>query len=166
MTDLASNGSATATLDGFVEKNGTDRSALIPLLQDIQDTYGYLPADVLDDLAEKLETSPNEIYAVATFYSMFRFHKPGENRIQACQGTACHVRGAVKVIQKLQDELGIRPGQTTEDEVFDLERVACLGCCALAPVMAVNGKVHGSMTPKKISPILSKFQNKTKGNPT
>ena len=154
-----------ATIDEITGQIGTDRSALIPLLQAVQEEYGFLPIDVLDELSQEIGTSANEIYGVATFYSMFRFHPPGKHRIQGCQGTACHVRGAVGVINKLQDELGIRSGETTPDGSFDLERVACLGCCALAPVIAVDGKVHGAMNSKKIKSLLLRYKKEIKGNP-
>ena len=127
-----------------------DKGALISILQEVQKKYGYLPKEAISSLAEELKISENEIYGVATFYSQFRFNKPGKYQIKACQGTACHVRGAKKILGDIEQNLKIRHGETTEDELFSLEKVACMGCCALAPVMVVNDKVYGTCTPTKV----------------
>lgn len=111
--------------------------------------------EAVGELERLMGVSANEIYGVATFYAQFRFRPPGQHTIQVCQGTACHVRGGYLILQELQRRLGIEAGQTTADGKFDLERVACLGCCALAPVVAVNGKVHAAVTTRKIPSILS-----------
>jgi NADH-quinone oxidoreductase subunit E len=137
-----------------------DRGSLIPILQDIQEQFGYLSEDSVDELARLMDISANEIYGVATFYTQFRFSPPGQHTIRSCQGTACHVRGGRQILQELQQYLGITPGQTTADGKFDLERVACLGCCALAPVLSVDGKVHAKITAKKIPSILSQYAGK------
>lgn len=137
-----------------------NRGSLIPILQDIQEQFGYLSEDSVDELARLLRISANEIYGVATFYTQFRFSPPGEHTIRSCQGTACHVRGGHRLLQEIQQHLGIKAGQTTEDGKFDLERVACLGCCALAPVLSVDGKVHAQITAKKIPSILSQYAGK------
>ncbi len=133
------------------------RGSLIPILQDIQGEFGYLSEEAVEELERLMGISANEIYGVATFYTQFRFRPPGQHRIQSCQGTACHVRGGYLILQELQRHLGIKAGQTTTDGKFDLERVACLGCCALAPVAAVDGEVHAAMTAKKVSSILSRY---------
>jgi len=137
-----------------------NRGSLIPVLQDIQGEYGYLSEESIEELAGLMEISANEIYGVATFYTQFRFNPPGRHRIQSCQGTACHVRGGRKILEELEHRLGITAGQTTADGKFDLERLACLGCCALAPVVAVDGKVHARMTAKKIPYLLSQYPDK------
>jgi len=134
-----------------------NRGSLIPVLQDIQEDFGYLSEEAIEELARLMEISANEIYGVATFYTQFRFNPPGRHRIQSCQGTACHVRGGRKILDELEHRLGITAGQTTADGKFDLERLACLGCCALAPVVAVDGKVHARMTAKKIPSLLSQY---------
>ena len=130
---------------------------LIPALQDIQDHFGFLPEHAIDQLSVHKGTSVNEIYGVATFYTQFRFNPPGEHTIRVCQGTACHVRLGQYVLREIEKQLGIKAGQTTADGKFDLERVACLGCCALAPVMMVDDKVHARVSVKKIAAILSQY---------
>ena len=137
-----------------------NRGSLIPVLQDIQEDFGYLSEEAIEELARLTEISANEIYGVATFYTQFRFNPPGEHRIQSCQGTACHVRGGRRILDELEQRLGITAGQTTADGQFDLQRVACLGCCALAPVVAVDGKVYARMTAKKIPSVLSQYDGK------
>ena len=130
----------------FEDKKG----ALISILQQVQKKYEYLPREAIFVLAEELKISENEIYGVATFYSQFRFNKPGKYQIKACQGTACHVRGAKKVLREIEHELNITHGETTDDELFSLEKVACMGCCALAPVMVVNDEIYSTCTPAKV----------------
>jgi NADH-quinone oxidoreductase subunit E len=139
------------------EKYPANRGSLIPVLQDIQEEFGYLSEEAVEELARLMGVSANEIYGVATFYTQFRFNPPGRHRIQSCQGTACHVRGGRQILKELEQRLGITAGQTTADGRFDLERLACLGCCALAPVVAVDGKVHARMTAKKIPSVLSQY---------
>ena len=134
-----------------------NRGSLIPILQDVQEKFGYLSEEAVEELERLMGISANEIYGVATFYTQFRFSPPGQHTIRSCQGTACHVRGGRQLLQELQQHLGIKSGQTTEDGKFDLERVACLGCCALAPVVSVDGKVHAQITTKKIPSILSQY---------
>lgn len=133
------------------------RASLIPILQDIQDSFGYLPEAAIDRLSELSDISANEIYGVATFYTQFRFDPPGEHTVRVCQGTACHVRQGLQILNEVEQQLDIKAGQTTADGKFDLERVACLGCCALAPAMVVDDKVYARMTVKKIASILSHY---------
>jgi NADH-quinone oxidoreductase subunit E len=144
----------------ILERYPTNRGSLIPVLQDVQQDLGYLSEEAVEELARLMDISANEIYGVATFYTQFRFNPPGRHTIQSCQGTACHVRGGLRILNDLEQRLGITAGQTTEDGQFDLERVACLGCCALAPVVAVNGKVHAQVTAKKIPSMLSQYADK------
>jgi len=141
----------------ILAKYPAERASLIPVLQDIQQDLGYLSQEVINELERRMGISANEIYGVATFYTQFRFSPPGEHTILSCQGTACHVRGGSQLLKKLEQRLGITAGQTTKDGKFDLERVACLGCCALAPVVAVDGKVHAQVTANKIPSILSRY---------
>ena len=140
-----------------VAKYPANRGSLIPVLQDIQQEAGYLSEDAISELAGLMGISVNEIYGVATFYTQFRFSPPGEHTIQSCQGTACHVRGGHQILKELQQRLSVTAGRTTADGKFDLDRVACLGCCALAPVVAVDGKVHARVTAKKIPSIISQY---------
>ena len=139
------------------------RDSLIPFLQDIQDNFGYLPKEAIDQLEQATGISANEIYGVATFYTQFRFNPPGEHTIRVCQGTACHVRGGREILNEVKRKLKIKAGETTADGNFDLQRVACLGCCALAPVVVVDDKVHARMTVKKISSVLSQYRGKETG---
>lgn len=122
------------------------RDSLIPILQEVQQTLGYLSEDAVRELARLTGVSENEIYGVGTFYAQFRFRPPAEHNIRVCLGTACHVRGGHRVMAEFEKQLGIRAGQTTGDGRFDLERVACLGCCALGPTVVVDGRVHARMT--------------------
>lgn len=147
-------------IKAILERYPANRGSLIPVLQDIQEDFGYLSEDTVEELARLMGVSANEIYGVATFYTQFRFNPPGQRRIQSCQGTACHVRGGQRILKELEQRLGITAGQTTTDGMFDLERLACLGCCALAPVVAVDGKVHARMTTKKIPSVLSQYGDK------
>ena len=134
------------------------RGSLIPVLQDIQGAYGYLARESIAELSARMEISANEIYGVATFYTQFRFEPPAKHTIQVCQGTACHVRGSREVLDELQRELGIETGNSTADGEFSLVRIACLGCCALSPVISVDGQVYGGMTPKKVRATLARYR--------
>ncbi len=147
-------------LKDILERHPANPGSLIPVLQDVQEDFGYLSEEAVEELARLMGISANEIYGVATFYTQFRFSPPGRHKIQSCQGTACHVRGGRMILNELERRLGITAGQTTADGQFDLERVACLGCCALAPVIAIDGKVHAQVTAKKIPSVLSQYNGK------
>jgi len=131
---------------------------LIPLLQKFQEKYGYISEEAITYLSRFLKISENQIFGVASFYSQFRFDPPGRNSIKVCLGTACHVRGGQILSEALQRELDVLPGQTTKDRKFNLERVACLGCCALAPVVQVNTDIHSRMTVIRLKTILDKYE--------
>ena len=131
--------------------------ALIPVLQKVQQEFGYLSETAISEIARFLKLSSNEVYGVATFYSQFRFTRPGEHTVRVCLGTACHVRGATRIMDKVEQDLGIKTGETTEDYKFSLERVACFGCCALAPVMVVDETVYSRMTSAKAKEVLSSY---------
>ncbi len=137
-----------------------ERAFLIPILQALQRCFGYLPEVAINQLSESIGISDNDIYGVATFYTQFRFTPPGEHTIRVCQGTACHVRRGQAICTEIEKHLHIKAGQTTADGKFDLERVVCLGCCALAPVMVVDDKVYARTTPKKIASILTQYAGK------
>ncbi len=119
-----------------------DPEDLIPVLQRVQAARGYLAPDSLNQLSRWLRVSENEIYGVATFFAQFRFEPPGEHVVKVCLGTACHVKGGEQILDVLRRRLEIEPGQTTPDGRYQLERVACLGCCALAPVLTVDDRIH------------------------
>lgn len=134
--------------------------SLITILQKAQDIYGYLPTDVMYHIAEKTGNTPAKVIGVATFYTQFRFQPVGKYLILLCQGTACHVNGSERIADAIFEELGIRDGQTTEDGLFSLKHVACLGCCSLSPVMMINDETYGSLTPAKVREILTELKNK------
>jgi NADH-quinone oxidoreductase subunit E len=131
-----------------------ERGDLIPILQRAQDLDGYLRPDALRDISRWLKMSENEIYGVATFYAQFRFHPPGQHHIKICLGTACHVKGGEQILVMAKQRLGVDTGETTADGKYDLDRVACLGCCALAPVVAFDDKIHSRMSVLRIQTIL------------
>lgn len=139
-----------STLDTYADVAGS----LIAILQEVQGTYGYLPQEALELVAERTGTPLATIMGVATFYAQFRLQPVGKYLIMLCQGTACHVNGSELISSAITDELGIEAGQTTEDGLFTLEHVACLGCCSLSPVMMINGQTYGSLTPDKAKKIL------------
>lgn len=132
--------------------------SLIPLLQEFQNEFGYLPEKVMKEIADYLDITPGKVYSVATFYAQFRFEPLGDHLIRVCHGTACHVKGANRVTDVLNAELGIELGETTSDGRFTMERVACLGCCSLAPVMMVDDTVHGNLTRDKVQDILKSYR--------
>ncbi|UCH42850.1 MAG: NADH-quinone oxidoreductase subunit NuoE [Dehalococcoidales bacterium] len=133
------------------------RGATIPVLQKVQEKLGYLPEEAISEIASFLGMSKSEIYGVATFYAQFRFERQGEHTIRVCQGTACYVQGGRRVLDTVQQITGIQPGGTTEDYKFSLEKVACFGSCALAPVMVVDKEVFGRMTQAKAREILAQY---------
>jgi len=136
---------------------------LIPILQKSQEKFGYLPRELLEKVAHFLGLPESEVYGVATFYDQFRFHPPGKHPVKVCMGTACHIKGAGVIQESWERRLSIKLGQTTPDREFSLDRVACVGCCALAPVTVVGGKVHGHMAPTKVDGILLAFQLEKEG---
>ena len=129
--------------------------SLITVLQKAQGIYGYLPEDVIRHIAEEMQIPAARVFGVATFYTQFRFRPVGKYFIELCKGTACHVNGADAIARTIAEELGIDDGETTEDGLFSLKCVACLGCCSLSPVMVVNGETYGSLTPDKVRRILA-----------
>lgn len=141
----------------FLEKYEKEDNSLIPLLQQIQDQFGYLPNEALIELSEYLEIPLSRIYGVATFYSQFNFSPLGKYVVKICRGTACHVNGAVTILQELEDELGVKENETSKDGLVTLQPVACLGCCSLAPVIMVNEKVFGNLTSASVRKIAKKI---------
>lgn len=135
-----------------------DESLLIPLLQAAQKAYGYLPMPALERIAEYLRISISQVYGVVTFYTQFSLSPRGANTIKVCCGTACHVRGGKAILEAFERALGIKACETTEDMKFTLETVACLGTCFLSPVVMVNDKYFGRMTPKKVDAVLKQFE--------
>ena len=131
-----------------------DRQELIPLLQESQDKFRYLPAAVMREIARFLHISESTVYGVSTFYAQFKLTPLGKKVIRVCRGTACHVRGSGKVLSEMEKQLGIRAGETTSDMEYTLETIACIGACALAPTMTIDNETHGKMTTKKVAEVL------------
>lgn len=137
-----------APVDQILKEHGNDPARLIPILQKVQDLYRFLPEDVMRHIADKLEISPAKVFGVATFFAHFAITPKGKHIIKVCNGTACHVKGSSFVINTVKDKLKLKEGQdTTEDGLFTLECVSCLGACGLAPVMVIDEAVHGQITP-------------------
>ena len=141
-----------------LEKYKNTRGALIPVLQAVQGHYGYLPEPVVDLIAERLRVSAHEIIGTATFYAQFHLKPRGQHIIKVCCGTACHVKGAKKVLKKISETLEVSTGMTTRDNVFTLEEVACLGACSLAPVMMVDEDIHGKLAPDTVSTVIKEIK--------
>ncbi len=131
-----------------------EKGDLIPVLQRVQSLHGYLRPEAIRDVSRWLKISENEIFGVATFFAQFRFQPPGRHHVRVCLGTACHVRGGEQILLTAEERLGIETGETTPDGEYDLERVACLGCCALAPVVTVDDKIHSQVSVLKLKRIL------------
>lgn len=153
-------GSDMSLLDPVLEQYGNIRGSLITILQHAQEIYGYLPTDVLWYISEKTGIKPAKVLGVATFYTQFRFKPVGKYLIMLCEGTACHVNGAKLIEAALDEELGLKDGETTDDGLFSLKIVACLGCCSLSPVMMINGETYGSLTPEKAKSIVRELRGK------
>lgn len=147
-------GRVESLLQDFLDKKGV----MVPILQKVQEEFGYLPRPVLEYVAKRLRIPLSRVYGVATFYAQFHLHPRGKNIIRVCRGTACHVRGVSKVADKMKELLGVgEVGETTEDMKFTYEEVACIGACGLAPVMMINDKTFGKLTTNKLKGILKKF---------
>jgi len=145
-------------MDSTFSEYGDKKGSLITILQSAQDIYGYVPLSAIEYISKKTNISSAKIYGVATFYTQFRFNPIGENLIMLCKGTACHVNGADLIEEALIDELGIKNGQTTVDNLFTLNNVACLGCCSLSPVMMINENTYGQLTPQKAKKIIREIK--------
>ena len=149
-------------LDAVFREFEGDEHALISILQKAQEVYGYLPTDVIYAVAERIGVSPAKVLGVATFYTQFRLKPVGKNLILLCKGTACHVNGADSIEKALVEELGVGDGETTDDGLFSIKTVACLGCCSLSPVMMINEDTYGSLTPAKAKDIVRKIREASK----
>ena len=145
-------------LDAFIAKQRKGRDALIPVLQQAQDLFGYLPVELQEHIGKKLGLPVSEVYGVVTFYHYFTMQPRGRHTVNVCLGTACYVRGAKKVVETLTSTLGVKMGETTADKRFSLTTQRCFGACGLAPVIMINKDVHGRVTPKKIAKILAQYE--------
>ena len=163
MTEFKS-GVDLSLMEGVLRQYQEDSTSLIMILQQAQAIYGYLPQEVIYHVAERTGNSPAKVMGVATFYSYFRLKPMGTYQIMLCEGTACHVNGAERIRTAITQELGIQNGETTEDGMFTLNEVACLGCCSLAPVMMINGDTYGNLTPEKTINILRELRKREAGD--
>jgi NADH-quinone oxidoreductase subunit E len=145
-------------VDAIISRHGADRDALISLLLDIQDEFFYLPQEALERVAEKVGMPPVQVYQVARFYKAFSLTPRGKHLLTVCLGTACHVRGGGRLLDQIARMLKIVPNGTTEDRLFTLRPVNCLGCCALGPVLVVDGTYYGNMAATKIEKVLKKYR--------
>ncbi|MCK4799068.1 MAG: NADH-quinone oxidoreductase subunit NuoE [Spirochaetes bacterium] len=144
-------------LNKVITKYSTTKGTLIPILQETQKIYGFLPKEVMENIANSLNLTTAEVYGVATFYTQFHLRPVGKHVIKVCHGTACHVGGANILDEMLKSKLGISIGETTKDELFTIFSVACLGCCSLAPVVMINNKTYGKLTNEKFSKIIDQY---------
>ncbi len=144
-------------LQEVIERNKVQPGALLPILHEAQEIYGYLPIEVQQRVADGLGISLSEVYGVATFYSRFSLTPKGKHRVSVCLGTACYVKGADKVLAEVEKKLGIKSGECTEDGLFSIDSCRCVGACGLAPVMMIGEEVYGKLTPAMVDKILDKY---------
>ena len=149
-----------AVIDAIVHKHNVEAGAVIPVLQEIQETYGYVPPVAIQRIAENMNVPASEVFGIVTFYAQFRLQPLGKNLIKVCHGTACHLCGAEMVAERLAQVIGAKEGETSQDGMFTVERVACLGCCSLAPCIMVNGETYGRLTPEAIDKIVNEIRKK------
>ena len=145
-------------IDQIIDKHQGDASSLIQILLDIQSEHHWLPKETLERIGEKVQVPLTRIQHIATFYKAFSLVPKGRHEIHICVGTACHVRGATRILDTVEEATGINPGETDLDLKFSLETVNCLGCCALGPVVEINGKVHGKMSPGATAEVLKNYE--------
>lgn len=145
-------------IDPLIKKYKGKKGSLIPILQGAQNTYGYIPKEVFIKISELTGLKLSEMYGVATFYTQFRLNPVGKHIVKVCHGTACHVQNATVISEAIEDALGIKDGETTDDRLFTLESVACLGCCSLAPVMMIGDETYGKLTGKQAVKIVKEIK--------
>ena len=150
-------------LQGILDRYSGRKNAVIGLLQDIARQYGYLPEEALEEVSAAMGVPLSRLYSLAKFYSSFRLTPMGKHRVCVCVGTACHVKGAAKIVDAIERDLGVKPGETTADGEFTVETVACLGACALAPLVVVDEEYHGKMDPKKASKLVQGSSGRAEG---
>jgi len=150
--------SYTEKVDSLIDNYADKKEQLISLLQDVQAEFNYLPRDVLIKISQKLDIPVSQVFSVATFFRAFSLKPRGRHLVTVCLGTACHIRGGQRLVDKLERDYRIKPGETTEDLRFSLETVNCLGCCALGPVAVVDGKYESKMNPDKLDRVLRGYK--------
>jgi NADH-quinone oxidoreductase subunit E len=141
----------------IIKKYGGDKTAMIAILQDVQEEYRYLPKESLSSISKQMDVPLTRIYEIATFYNAFSLKPRGKNLIEVCAGTACHVQGAARLMDRMERDLAIKCGETTKDKMFSLEEVRCLGCCSLAPVVRISGNIHPNLTQDEVPKILKNY---------
>lgn len=151
-------------VDAIVDGYGADPASLLAIMQDVQDVAHYLPREVVEHVAKRLGVPVARIYAMATFFGSFHLEPRGKHICTVCMGTACHVRGAARLVEQLERDLGIRSGGTTKDMQFTVEEVNCVGACALGPLVILDGEYHGGMTSGQLTKIVEKLQKGEGGN--
>jgi len=147
-------GKIESLIDSYVDK----KEQLISLLQDIQSEYNYIPQDVLIKISQKLDIPLSQVFSVVTFFQAFSLKPRGRHTITVCLGTACHVKGGQRLVDKMERDFGLKPGETTDDDRFTLETANCLGCCALGPVVVVDGKYESQVNPEKLGKVLKNYE--------
>ena len=145
-------------IDAIVYKYNTQPGAVMPVLQEIQNTYGYVPKAAMQRVAENMDISTSQLYGIVTFYSQFRLQPVGKNVIKVCHGTACHLNGAEKMAEALALATGAKEGETSADGEFTVEKVVCLGCCSLAPCIMVNNETHGNLEFESIGRVVKRVK--------
>lgn len=148
----------TLKVKSFIDKYNCEQKSLIAILQEIQSEYNYLPRKALNIVSQSMKIPLIDIFGVATFYSAFSLEPRGEHTVTVCMGTACHVRGGPKILEEFERKLQVQAGHTTEDKKFSLETVACLGCCAIGPVVVVDDNYHAQTSIRKVDSILKKYR--------
>lgn len=141
----------------IIKKYGGDKTAMIAILQDVQEEFRYLPKDALSSISKQMDVPLTRIYEIATFYNAFSLKPRGKNLVEVCAGTACHVQGAARLMDRMERDLAIKCGETTKDKMFSLEEVRCLGCCSLAPVVRISGNIHPNLTQDEVPKILKNY---------
>lgn len=155
----AVSGPEQAAVDGLLDELAVSpHSNLIGVLQEVQERFGYLPATALAGIARRAKLALSRVYGVVTFYADFHLTPQGKHKVRVCRGTACHVRGGNKVLEAVRAELGVEDGETTEDMMFTFQTVACLGACALAPVVVIDSTYHGMMGPGKVADVIRQYR--------
>jgi NADH-quinone oxidoreductase subunit E len=146
------------SVKSIIKKYDGDKTAMIAILQDVQEEYRYLPKEALSSISKQMEVPLTRIYEIATFYNAFSLKPRGRNLVEVCAGTACHVQGAANLMDRMERDLKISRGETTKDKKFTLEEVRCLGCCSLAPVARISGNIHPNLTQDQIPKVLANYK--------
>jgi NADH-quinone oxidoreductase subunit E len=154
-------GTSEERLNEILSSYHGKKEELVPILQQVQQAFGYLPEPAMKRIAKFLKLPESTVFGVGTFYAQFKLVPSGRNIIRVCRGTACHVRGGARILREVEKQLGVKPGESTPDLEYSLETVACIGACALAPTMVINNETHGQMTTKKATEVLDQFGRQT-----